>query len=73
VVTGTRDPSKSVKCKLQDAPGSHMRKNVCMTEAQWAARDRDNEILADDLAREAQKYNDIQTAIITRSRFPGGA
>ena len=73
VVTGTRDPSKSVKCKLQDAPGSHMRKNVCLTETQWKARDRDNEILAEDLTREAQKFNDINTAIITRSRFPGGS
>jgi hypothetical protein len=44
-----------------------------LTEAQWKARDRDNEILAEDLTREAQKFNDINTAIITRTRFPGGS
>ena len=73
VVTGTRDPSKSVKCKLQDTAGTRLRRNVCLTEAQWAARDRDNEYHAEDVARRAQEYNDIQTAIITRTRFPGGA
>ena len=54
--------SRSVEEREVQAPGrtgSHMRKNVCLTEAQWTARDRDNEILAEDLdprGAEIQRY-----------------
>jgi hypothetical protein len=73
VVTGTRDPSKSVTCKLQSVAGTRMRRNVCLTEAQWSARARGDEYDAEDAARRAREYEEIQTTIITRSRFPGGA
>ena len=73
VVTGTRDASKSVQCKLQDVAGTRLRRNVCRTEAQWAERKRDSEFGAAEIKRRADEFNDIQTAIITRSRFAGGS
>ena len=73
VVTGTRDPSKSVSCKLQDVPGTRMRRTVCLTEAQWLDRARDSEYAAEDVKRRAREYDEIQTVIETRSRFPSGS
>jgi hypothetical protein len=73
VVTGTRDPSKSVQCKLQDVAGTRIRRNVCLTGAQWAERDRTTEYGAEEIKRRALEYQEILTTIETRSRFPGGA
>ena len=73
VVTGTRDTSKSVQCRLQDVAGTRLRRNICRTEAQWAERKRNAEYGAAEIKRRADEFNDIQTAIITRSRFPGGS
>lgn len=72
VVTGTRDPSRSVQCKLQNVAGTHLRRNVCRTEAQWAERARGAEYAAEDIKRRAHEYEEIQTTILTRSRFSGG-
>ena len=71
VVTGTRDPSRSVRCKVQDIAGTRIRRNVCMTEAQWTERDRITEYGAEEIKRRAHEYEEIQTTIITRSRFGG--
>jgi hypothetical protein len=73
VVTGTRDPSKSVSCKLQDVAGTRIRRNVCLTEAQWAVRNRTAEYGAEDIKRTSMETQEILTTIETRSRFPGGS
>jgi hypothetical protein len=71
VVTGTRDPSRSVRCQLQDRAGTRFRQNVCLTEAQWAERSRTAEYAAEEIKRQTREYEEIQTTIITRSRFSG--
>ena len=73
VVTGTRDQSRSVQCKLQDVAGTRLRRNVCRTEAQWAEREREAEYSAEEIKRRAHEYEEIQTTILTRSRFSGGS
>jgi hypothetical protein len=72
VVTGTRDPSRSVQCKLQEVAGTRIRRNVCLTEAQWAERNRTAEYAAKDNQRRAREYQEIQTTILTRTRFGSG-
>ena len=71
VVTGTRDPSRSVRCQLQDRAGTRFRQNVCLTEAQWAERARTAEYAAEEVKRQTREYEEIQTTILTRSRFSG--
>ena len=73
VVTGTRDPARSVQCKLQDVAGTRIRRNVCRTEAQWSERAREAEYSAAEIERRAREYEEIQTTIITRSRFSSGS
>jgi len=73
VVTGTRDPSKTVQCKLQDVAGTRIRRNICRTEAQWKDQDRAKEYSAEEIKRRAHEFQEIQTTIETRSRFPSGA
>lgn len=64
IVTGTRDPSKKVQCRQLERPGTHLRRSVCMTEAQWAARDRDNELSAQEGQRRFRQYQErLQTCI----------
>jgi hypothetical protein len=64
VVTGTRDKSKSVVCKRLDTAGTHMRRNVCLTEAQWDARERESEYAAKDGQRQYREYQErLQTCI----------
>ena len=73
VVTGTRDRSKSVSCKLRNVSGTGIRRRVCMTEAQWSERAREDDYDAEDFKRISREYEEIQTTIITRSRFtPAG-
>lgn len=72
VVTGTRDPSKSVTCKRRAVSGTGIRRTVCMTEAQWSDRSREDEYDAEDAKRISREYEEIQTTIITRSRFSSG-
>lgn len=74
VVTGTRDPSKSVQCKRQEVVGTRFRRNVCLTEAQWAEREREKEYAAEDTKRRAREFDEAKTACISRSLFgEGGA
>jgi hypothetical protein len=72
VVTGTRDPSKRVQCKLQEVAGTRIRRNICLTATQWAERDRVAEYAAEDNQRRAREYQEIQTTILARSRFAAG-
>jgi hypothetical protein len=72
VVTGTRDRSKSVQCKRLDSPGTHMRRNVCMTEAQWEVRARNQEYEARDAQRQVREYQERQTSCIRMSLFGDG-
>jgi len=69
VVTGTRDPAKSVVCKLQPVAGSHLRRNICLTESQWAVRDRTTEYGAEEIKRRSMEAEEILTTIETRTRF----
>ena len=71
VVTGTRDPSRSVQCKLQNVAGTRIRRNVCLTGTQWAERDRTTEYAAESLKRRSTEIEEILTTIETRSRFAG--
>lgn len=73
VVTGTRDPSKSVSCKQQNVGGTRLRRTVCLTDAQWADRARESEYAAEDVKRRTREYEEIQTVIETRTRFPSGS
>lgn len=72
VVTGTRDPSRRVQCKMLDQTGTRARRNVCMTEAQWRRRDMLNEYAMRDNQRQAQEYKEIQDTILARTRDGGG-
>ena len=72
IVTGTRDPSKRVQCKMREAAGTRIRRNICMTEAQWADANRIAEYAAEDNQRRAREHNEIQTAILARTRFGSG-
>jgi hypothetical protein len=67
VVTGTRDKSKSVLCKRLDTAGTHMRRNVCLTEAQWEARERDSEYAAKEGQRQYREYKERFQTCITLS------
>jgi hypothetical protein len=72
VVTGTRDPSRSVQCKMQDVAGTRLRRNVCLTQAQWAERDRVSDYADKDNQRRAREYKEIQETILARTRFGSG-
>ena len=72
VVTGTRDPSKSVQCRRVAVTGSRFRDNICLTEAQWAKRARAAEYAAEEIKRQTREYDEIQTTIETRTRFAAG-
>ena len=69
IVTGTRDPSKSVQCKLLSAAGTRTRRNVCLTQAQWDERERAAEYAADDAQRRAREHREIEMSILARNRF----
>ncbi len=71
VVTGTRDPSKSVQCKRLEVSGTRFRRNVCLTETQWSEREREKDIATQDILRRSQEMDEIRTACITRSLFAG--
>ena len=72
VVTGTKDPSRSVVCKMRVRAGSHLQQKTCLTTAQWKTREREDEIAAHNVARKAQEAEEQRQTVETRSRFPGG-
>jgi hypothetical protein len=72
VVTGTRDKSKSVQCKSLATSGTHLRKTVCLTEAQWETRARNSEYDAKDGQRQYREYQERLTTCIRMSLFGDG-
>ena len=68
VVTGTRDPARHIVCRSQENAGTRLRRNVCLTEAQWQVRDRDNEYLAEDFTWRAMQESERDTAIIMQEQ-----
>jgi hypothetical protein len=72
VVTGTRDKSKSVQCKSQAASGTHLRKTICLTEAQWEIRARNSEYDTKDGQRQYREYQERLTTCIRMSLFGEG-
>jgi len=74
VVTGTHDRSKSVQCRRQSASGTRLRRTICLTETQWAVRERNQEYEAKDAQRQAREYEERVTTCIRMSLFgEGGA
>ena len=61
VVTGTRDSSGTVTCKNIDVTGSHFKRQVCLTAAQWKSRDLQEEYKRRELQQRADLYNLMQT------------
>jgi hypothetical protein len=63
VVTGTRDPARKIECRSQNTAGTRIRRNVCLTEAQWLVRDRDEEYLAEDFTWRTMEEEEQLTTI----------
>ena len=61
VVTGTRDPSASVTCKNIDLIGSKLKRQVCLTEAQWASYRLQEEYKQRELERRVELFNVMET------------
>ncbi len=72
VVTGTKDPSRSVVCKMRTTIGSRVEKKSCMTAAQWKTRERDDQIAAGDMARKVREQLEQDETVDVRSRYQGG-
>ena len=67
VVTGTRDSSRSVVCKMQSGVGSLMRRQLCLTEAQWTRWEQDTKYAAQELRRQAEVYQELRTLCLMQS------
>ena len=61
VVTGTRDPSRSVTCKNLNVTGSRLKQQVCLTAAQWKTRELQDEYSNREAKRRADMYNEMKT------------
>jgi hypothetical protein len=61
VVTGTRDPSRSVTCKILNVTGSRLKQQVCLTAAQWKTRELQDEYSNREAKRRAELYNEMKT------------
>jgi hypothetical protein len=72
VVTGTKDPSRSVVCKMRVRHGSRLSQKTCMTASQWATRESEERIAANDMARKTREQLEQDETVDVRSRFPGG-
>ena len=75
VVTGTRDPARHIVCRSQESSGTRVRRNICLTEAQWQVRDRDNEYLAEDFTWRTMEEEERTMAIamqMQRAAMNGG-
>ena len=75
VVTGTRDPARHIVCRSQESSGTRLRRNICLTEAQWQVRDRDNEYLAEDFTWRTMEEEERGMAVIMqlqRAQMNGG-
>lgn len=72
VVTGTKDPSRSVVCKMRARAGSHLQQKTCMTAAQWTTREREEQIAANDMARRTREQEEQNEAVDVRNRAQSG-
>jgi len=72
VVTGTKDPSRSVVCKLRTTVASRVPQKSCLTAAQWKTREREDQLAAADMARKTREQLEQDETVDVRSRFPGG-
>jgi hypothetical protein len=63
VVTGTRDAARKIECRSQETAGTRIHRNVCLTEAQWLVRDRDEEYLAEDFTWRTMEEEEQATTI----------
>jgi hypothetical protein len=73
IVTGTRDDSKSVTCKNLMITGTLMKRQVCLTEAQWKSHDLQEFYKKQELERRADLYNAMKTLCISQqTRGDGG-
>jgi hypothetical protein len=61
VVTGTRDPSRSVTCKTLNLTGSRLKEQVCLTAAQWKTRQLQEEYSNREAKRRAELYREMKT------------
>ena len=61
VVTGTRDPSRSVTCKNLNLTGSRLKEQVCLTAAQWKTRQLQEEYSNREAKRRAELYREMKT------------
>ena len=68
VVTGTRDQSQSVTCKNIDLTGSHFKRHVCLTAAQWKDHDRQWEYTKREIQRRAELRDVMQTLMERKAR-----
>ena len=73
VVTGTRDQSQSVTCKNIDMTGSHFKRQVCLTAAQWKDHDRQWEYKKREIQRRAELREVMQTLMERQAREAGAA
>lgn len=72
VVTGTRDPARKIVCRSQETAGTRMRRQTCLTEAQWFIRDRHNEYHAEDFTWRVMTEEERGTAIGMAKSRQGG-
>jgi hypothetical protein len=68
VVTGTRDPARSVLCKTLGGAGTHLRHKTCLTAAQWKIRDDENRIAAADHARRTREAEEQRMTVEVQQR-----
>jgi len=72
IVTGTRDSSQTVTCKNIDITGSLIKRQVCLTAAQWKSRDLQDEYKRRELQQRADLYNLMQTLMQREAQEAAG-
>ena len=71
VVTGTRDPSRSVVCKMRTTVQSRVQQKTCMTAAQWKTRESEDRYAATEMARRTREHLEQDETVDVRSRYQG--
>lgn len=72
VVTGTRDSSQSVTCKNIDVVGSKLKRQVCLTAAQWKDQDLQWEYRKREIQRRAEMREVMQTLMTRKANEAAG-
>ena len=68
LVTGSKDPSRSLVCKTRTTVGSHVAQKSCMTAAQWKTREREDQIAATDMARKTREKAEQDMTVDLQNR-----